>query len=347
MFYRKFSLVLIQSLLLVLISQNSSAAEYALSEPYKHENLTLYFLDLKQNSQSGSPSNKSSKKIVPLDDALSTNKIVVHETGNVNELKVENTSADEVIFLQAGDIVKGGKQDRVLTTDMLLQPQSGQVAIGAFCVEQGRWRSRESESVSQFSSSKNRLSSKELKIAAFSRKEQSEVWQEVDDIQKKLQTNIGADVKDGRSATSLQLSLESDQLKGKVDDYLNVLAAKLDTHQSANGYVAIINGKISSADTFASPSLFQKQWPKLVLSTATEALAEFNEASSNNENQSDLPSTESILSFLNESEIGAKKQFINKKAGSLMLNDTENYFFAESRLNETNDSWVHKTYIKK
>jgi len=59
---------------------------------------------------------------------------------SVNALTVENTGKDEV-FVQAGDIVKGGQQDRVLSVDLLLPPRSGEVTIAAFCVEHGRWHS--------------------------------------------------------------------------------------------------------------------------------------------------------------------------------------------------------------
>ena len=64
---------------------------------------------------------------------------------------MENTGKDEV-FVQAGDIVKGGQQDRVLSVDLLLPPRSGEVSIAAFCVEHGRWTARGNEDARQFSS---------------------------------------------------------------------------------------------------------------------------------------------------------------------------------------------------
>src|SRR5207248_3320243 len=51
-----------------------------------------------------------------------------------------------------GDIVKGGRQDRVLTVSFLLPPQSGRVPIASFCVEQGRWAARGKEDQFKFSS---------------------------------------------------------------------------------------------------------------------------------------------------------------------------------------------------
>ena len=75
--------------------------------------------------------------------------VKVHETGNVNELQIENLGTDEV-FVQSGDIVKGGQQDRVLTVSLLLPPKSGRIPIASFCVEQGRWTARGKEDVKTF-----------------------------------------------------------------------------------------------------------------------------------------------------------------------------------------------------
>ena len=53
----------------------------------------------------------------------------------MNELAVENNSADTV-FIQVGDIVRGGNQDRMIT-NFILSPHSGKLPIDAFCVEHG------------------------------------------------------------------------------------------------------------------------------------------------------------------------------------------------------------------
>lgn len=338
----KSTLTILNLLLALCFSQNLIASDFSLSKPHKHKNLTLYFLDLNDAAQNST----FAEKIMPLDKALSQKKVTVHETGTVSELHVENTSKDNIVFLQAGDIVKGGKQDRVLTTDMLLRPQSGRVAISAFCVERGRWQPRESESVKQFSSSKNSLSSKKLKIAAFSRKEQGEVWKEVSNVQKKLYDNIGADVQDDRSKTSLQLSLESDAVKGSLDEYIVELTRKLDNHKNAHGYIALINGQISSADVFSSSQLFKMQWPKLLLASATEALAELDKHSIKDDNITSR-NEQDLLRFLTTSEQGARSEKVGKNAGYSMVNDTRDAFFSESRMNKNAKSWVHKTYLKK
>ena len=103
-----------------------------ISGPYVHENLAVYFVH-----------GPSAPGPVPLtlQEALAKGSVRVVETGEVNELKVENTGVEDV-FIQSGDIVKGGQQDRVLTMSFVLPPKSGEVGLAAFCVEHGRWSGR-------------------------------------------------------------------------------------------------------------------------------------------------------------------------------------------------------------
>jgi hypothetical protein len=99
-----------------------------------------------------------------LQEALAKGSVQVTETGRVNELQIENTGAEEV-FIQAGDIVKGGKQDRVLTVSFLLPSKSGRVPIASFCVEQGRWSARGKEDQSKFSSAHEAMPSRAALLA--------------------------------------------------------------------------------------------------------------------------------------------------------------------------------------
>ncbi len=120
----------------------SAATETRISGPHIHDNLAVYFVH-GRSADGPTP--------LTLAEALAKGSVNVIETGSVNELKIENTGTDEV-FIQSGDIVKGGKQDRVLTVSLLLPAKSGKVPIASFCVEQGRWTSRGKEDVGKFSS---------------------------------------------------------------------------------------------------------------------------------------------------------------------------------------------------
>ncbi len=56
----------------------------------------------------------------------------------VNQLVLVNNSKRPLILL-AGEIVTGGKQDRVIGKDRIIPPESDPMDLGVFCVEPGRW----------------------------------------------------------------------------------------------------------------------------------------------------------------------------------------------------------------
>src|SRR5581483_5884559 len=123
--------------------------------PVVHENLAIYFIH--------GPS-APGKVPLTLEEAMAKGTVKVRETSNVNELEIENLGTEDV-FVQSGDIVKGGKQDRTLMVSLLLPPKSGRVPIASFCVEQGRWSPRGREDSAQFASAAAAVPSRELKLA--------------------------------------------------------------------------------------------------------------------------------------------------------------------------------------
>src|SRR5262245_41826005 len=162
-------------------SQTPPVVDYTVSGPYTHKNLTIFLLH-----GAGAPQGRTP---LTLQEAMKRKLVVVRETGDVNRLTIQNRSNQDV-FVQAGDIVKGGQQDRALALDLIVPPKSGRIPIDAFCVEQGRWSRRGNEAVTAFSASDNGLASKDLKIAANARRSQSEVWANVSKAQKKLAANL-------------------------------------------------------------------------------------------------------------------------------------------------------------
>ncbi|MBI1763663.1 MAG: hypothetical protein HYR56_19735 [Acidobacteria bacterium] len=164
-------------------AQNSP---YKLSGPFTHKNLSVFLVHgANQAGQTGG------KTYLTLQEAMRQKKVVVRETGDVNELTIQNRSTEEV-FVQAGDIVKGGQQDRVLALDLILPPKSGRIQIDAFCVEHSRWSQRGREAVTAFSASDKMLATKGLKLAARNSQSQSEVWENVSVAQAKLAKNYVA-----------------------------------------------------------------------------------------------------------------------------------------------------------
>lgn len=217
------------------------------------------------------PSADPAPDYLTLEEAMESLTQILHETGNVNQLLVENPT-DRDLFIQAGDIVKGGRQDRTLGTDFIVPARSGKIPVPAFCVESGRWHRRRGEADTYFSKSSDFTSSKQLRAAIHLKKQQGAVWNAVQEDQTKLSESVGAHIVSPDSPTSLQLSYEHDGLKNVLDDYLTALPST--PPPDTIGVAWSINGRPSHADIYGSPILFHKLWNKLRRAAALEAISD-------------------------------------------------------------------------
>lgn len=315
------------------------AENYAISSPITCENLTVFLIHGEEKAPDA--------RFLTLQEALEQEKLIVHETEDVNELAIENLSLDEV-YLQAGDIVKGGLQDRVFAFDVIISAQSGKIPVGAFCVERGRWHQRRDEagreeSAFRFRSSDRRVHSKDLKIAAFHHQSQGEVWDKVSEAQDKLSAKLGASVRAKRSATSLQLTLEDEKVDRTVEKYIRELSAIIDAADgSLIGYAFAINGKVNSADIYASSDLFRKLWPKLLKASAVEAMAEFEDGKS-----FDPVTGEQVRAYL---EDGARDKAVERQITPrtrLVTQVTDKTILQDTCDQERSGVWVHRSCLVK
>jgi len=319
--------------------------------PHTHENLAVYFIH-----------GPSAPGPVPLtlQEALDKGSVRVIETGEVNELKIENTGGDE-IFIQSGDIVKGGRQDRVLSMSFVLPPKSGEVSLAAFCVEHGRWSGRGAENDAAFASSAEALPSREAKLAmrapmavgvggeerapidagdrVYSR--QQKVWASVASVQSRLSENLNAEVASERSATSLQLSLENDKLKEARDAYVKALQASGEEKDDIIGYVFAVNGKVNSADVYPSNALFRKMWPKLLAASITEAIGADKDATA----AAPAPAPASVGDFLAAAESGSAQEEAVNGLARQEVRDAKAAVFMEAK--RSDGAWVHRNYLAK
>jgi hypothetical protein len=282
---------------------------YRLSGPYTHGNLTLFLIhgeDLLKG-----------RKFLTLDEALEQKKIVVHETKNVNQLSVENISADNDVFIASGDIVKGGEQDRVLAYDLIVPAKSGKMPLASFCVESGRWNMRAGEEKATFGSSKDQIATKDLKLANRAEASQDLVWKRVAMAQKQLTDNLKTKVQDGKSETSLQLSLENKKLVETVREYEKQLASVIKDQKDVVGYAFAINGQINSTDAYASSELFLKLWPKLLKASCVEAVAELKQ-----DKTFPAVSAEHVKTFMADAAKGKKTEKEINKQLSQVQNDS-------------------------
>lgn len=249
----------------VLRAQTPAVKELTVSGPHRHGNLAVFFLH--------GPDTLKDQQVLTLQEAIDQNLATVHETG-LGNLAVSN-NGQAPLFIQSGDIVKGGTQDRVLPYDLLVPPQTSRQPLAALCVEQGRSHPRGAESSRSFEVSTEQLPGKSFRIAAI-RQGQMEMWSNVQNLQAKLSGNLGGSVKADLSPTSLQLTLESRRVHEGIEPYLLELAGRPIGDKDVIGYAVAINGKLHSADVYASADLFRKLWHKNLKASAVEALAEAN-----------------------------------------------------------------------
>lgn len=306
--------------------------EYRLEGPFTHGNLSVFLIHGKDRIKG--------QTFITLQEALIQKKVIVRETREVNELSIENVSGEEV-YVQSGDIVKGGQQDRMLVVDLILPPRSGKIPIAAFCVENGRWSRRGNEEVTTFNSSANVVASREVKLAAKAKGSQGEVWREVAAAQDKLSSNVGTEVKSAASPTSFQLALENKSVQANADAYVKAFGGLLDTRSDVIGYVFAINGKINSADVYASSALFKKLWPKLLQASAIEAVAELRGSE-----KFAAPKPAEVQGFLDDST-GTEKQKDVSGRVQMVTRESGGSVFFETRDRAKGDVWVHRNIIKK
>lgn len=266
--------------------------------------------------------------------------VTVHETEDVNELAIENVSQREEVYVQAGDIVKGGKQDRVLAVDLIVPARSGRLPIDSFCVEQGRWTARGSESSTRFESSPGSVSSKELKIAAKHSKSQAKVWNEVEKSQEKLAVATRSEVASNRSRSSLPLTLENSRVRADSDEYVKALWGIVEGKSEVIGFLFAINGEINSADTYGSSALFLKLWPKLLKASAIEAVAESD--GEDTKQATDFADIESFFETAENAPVVFERP-VTERIRQL-TRETEKSVFLESRDRGT---LLHRNYIMK
>jgi len=263
------------------------ATAYQVSGPYSSGNLSLFVIR-------GADKSKQ-KQYLTLAEGIGKQQVVVHETGDVNVLKVDNLS-DAAVFMQSGEIVKGGRQDRALQSDMLIPPHAKDVNLPCFCVEHGRWSGRVGESASQFNSANNFVVGNSTNVAIRKDGDQSKVWAQVEAKQKQLGASLTKPVVSAASPSSLQLTLEEKSVKDATDKQFRALSEVVNKQKDAIGYAVAINGTISNADIYPAGGLFQKLWPGLLKSAVVEAVAQRGQSTKK------LPSGQDVKNVLAAAE---------------------------------------------
>jgi hypothetical protein len=279
--------------LFAVIAFSSSAVADGLSDktkllaPIQVESLTLTPIVTTDKKKDDNPS------LLVLDEAMSKKLVRIHEVndGDVNNLTLTNKS-DQPLFLLAGEVIIGGKQDRIIGSNTIIPAKKTQT-VPVFCVEHGRWEGNTKEFTSAKALAHGRLRGR----ANFDT--QSDVWAEVAAKNELRKTKSSTDTYRKVATQQADGSLGK-QWEKQIDTALGKLAA--DDQKRLVGFAVSVNGKVASVDVFESPTLFKKLQGKLVRSYITDAI-DVKKAK-----DVKAPTTQDVNAFIADAE-KAKKEY--------------------------------------
>jgi hypothetical protein len=268
---------------------------WRLLDPITYENISIFPVV--------SSVAQDTSAFVTLDEGLSSGDVVVREQGSdglarsrgtalpqyntdasVNQLVLINRGKRPVLLL-AGELVSGGKQDRIIAKDRIIAPGTDPLPLDVFCVEHGRWSSG-----LQFSAAKTMVHPSVREQAAVNQS-QSDVWESVrkgttakaNAAPSAAPRIAAADLAEVVSSTaptqSYSKMYEGSRVGVSVDSFVDEMQRRFARATSGKkiehivGVVVAYGGEVAWSDIFASSDLFHHYWTKLLRSYAVEALA--------------------------------------------------------------------------
>jgi hypothetical protein len=295
---------------------------WSLGEPVRYENLTVFPVLSKTDADTG--------PFETLDEGLASGDVLVTEHGSsdylrrsrdgdvlpapqqgggaeVNRLVLINRGKKPVILL-AGEIVSGGKQDRIVGKDRIVPVGGAPLPLDVFCVEQGRWTGGSAKFAAA-----NTMVHPSVREKAAVDADQTKVWAAVrsgttsNQASRTAAPAAGGAAGVGSSTTTVQVEAapaprisanavggvisreapsqsyrkiyQSQQIGRDVDTFADEIERKFASAtaglkgESVVGVVVAYGGEVAWSDIFASQQLFQAYWPKLLRSYVVEALA--------------------------------------------------------------------------
>ena len=277
--------------------------DWRLLEPISYENLTVFPVV--------SSSGYDTSQFLTLEEGLSSGEIIVREQGaetlvrsrdsnrqyvtgsgpSVNQLVLLNRSKRPLLLL-SGELVSGGKQDRVIAKDRIVAPGSDPLPLNVFCVEHGRWSAG-----SQFNAAKTIVHPSVREQAAV-KQSQSEVWDSVSvgstytakarsggaaapaaAPPRVSQNDVAAAMHEEAPTQSYAKLYGSRRVVENVDGLVEEVQRRFRKEtaglkgERVVGVVIAYGGEVAWSDIFASGNLFDQYWTKLLRSYAVEAVA--------------------------------------------------------------------------
>ena len=271
-------------------AEPQAANPVRVGEPLVVENLTIFPMH-------GAPE-QNPIALTTLDAALAKGDAVVSEMGGdargdgaeVNRLQIAN-KGKLPIYVLAGTIVKGGKQDRQIGQDFVIE-QGKKVAVDAFCVEQGRWTTERAGRATggKFSAGKG-LSQSSVRGAAQYKRDQGEVWSKV--------SEVNAAYKKSAPSGTLMATLDDANLGKRRAALVHQLDAALKRAEAQAPVVGLgyaVDGKVRNVRWFQSANAFSLFRGTLLESAALDALTAQQAGSKPNAPKVEAAAVDSFIS---------------------------------------------------
>src|SRR2546427_6122865 len=249
----------------------TSSSDYKVLEPIRHGSLTVFPVVAAKSYNTG--------EFLTLDEGLRSGEVLVTESGGlrplmrrrmhpvppggaqVNQLVLVNNSKRPLILL-AGEIVTGGKQDRVIGKDRIVPAESDPIDLSVFCVEPGRWTGTSAK----FDSLGTAMAQPAVRAKAMSDKDQAKVWAEVgkarDSIAATLPAPAAAPVRETSSYARVMQNVEVQQKVDSVAEPIQhsyqSLIRQLRDQNAVGAVVAVDRRNSRGGNSFRTPFLVKQ-----------------------------------------------------------------------------------------
>src|SRR3989441_5431045 len=278
------------------IPSSRPEGEWRLLDPVTYENISVFPV-VSSYSEDTSP-------FLTLEEGLASGDVVVREQvsesmvrgrdgrpvylpqptpdASVNQLVLINRSKRPLLLL-SGELVSGGKQDRVIGKDRIVPAGAPPLPLAVFCAEHGRWPGS-----AQFAAA-NTIVHPSVRESAAVDQAQTKVWDSVRNgtnakppaaapRAKISSENLSAAISGNGRTEAYEKIYESRAVGVSIDDFVNEVqrrftqAASGLKNERVVGVVVAYGGDVAWSDIFASGDLFDHYWRKLLRSYAVEAL---------------------------------------------------------------------------
>lgn len=209
------------------------------------------------------PAGKPAPRVISLNRAIQEGSATISERGsasteNVHWLRVNNKSG-KTIFVASGQMFTGGRQDRMIAKDTMLEPTGKDQYIPVMCIEEGRWSEKEKKLLySNYANMK-------LRQVLDKSKNQALVWKEI---------FSQLDSANFSSSTFAYNALKQNKgYQAKEEEYFNYFIDKFKKSDSSMvGFVCVSGNKVVGCDIFAYKEMFYDELEPLLYGYISEAL---------------------------------------------------------------------------